>query len=64
MDGQAIFRSDGCVPPRALMSNFLSLMGCHVEQKVLWEDKATGELYLEELAAFRAWFSKAMVPWL
>ena len=29
-----------------------------------WEDKATGELYLEELAAFRAWFSKAMVPWL
>lgn len=64
LDGQAIFRSDGCVPPRALMSNFLSLMGCHVEQKVLWEDKATGELYLEELAAFRAWFSKAMVPWL
>lgn len=60
----ARFRADRCLPPRALLSNFLTLMGCKEEAKSLWDVGSVEDTYLAEPKAFTQWFDKAIAAWL
>ena len=64
-EGQALalWRSDGKRPPRAVVSNFLSAIGCGKCKGELWDDGDREASYMDELQAFSAWFAVPMAAW-
>ena len=59
----ALWRSDGRRPPRAVVSNFLSAIGCGKCKGELWDDGDREASYMDELQAFSAWFAAPMAAW-
>ena len=57
-----VWREDGAIPPRCVLTIFLCTLGCKDETAQLWcGGQQAEELYCQDLAEFKDWFAVPMV---